>query len=581
MSTPPEPEPPAPPLTLESLPDDLLRRCLRAGRFHFPYVTHLEDILSFASCCRRFRNIVYEGKVVEHVNLHIVDWEKGTGADPASDPPSDPLGLHRSLWQNIIVIAANSRSLEWISSWPLLRAPFFDKGSLMISIESRGDAAADPALPAAWGRLAAALDRAGNPLHVPVSTTSTVGDKGVLYGTLDWLRGVSSLRELGLTISAREDLNSQRPGNLAPCFERIVLLPQLTKLSISCRDDSDDEAEEGGKKEEAAAGAAAATAAAAAGGEGAAAAEMEVEEENAVPAGGAAAATAAAEGAEAAAAEMEVDAAPAGGAEEAAAAAAAPKAAAEAEGAKPPFRRSSLAQMLSKLGPLTALQALDFDGLELTRSEYAPLSALSSLTALTLPLHHHRKSLAPLPPGLQTLSIYLQPEEDDGDLTGQWNDVQWETRAVVLTLSAPNARRVFARTAAGASLRSLHITVDLQIARNAYYTSGMVKEDDEPPHFIVRLSLSRDSLPCAFPGLEEFSFALEEAYNPQIMGRLPQMVDFVALFRAAPRLRTVRLKGIHEISYDSLQWLMRRRPGFRIDTERVVGVWQRVIHLQP
>jgi hypothetical protein len=58
-------------LTLEDLPDDLLRLCVRGGSKTPPLPLH--DIISFGMCSRRLRALVQAGGVVRELHVWVRD----------------------------------------------------------------------------------------------------------------------------------------------------------------------------------------------------------------------------------------------------------------------------------------------------------------------------------------------------------------------------------------------------------------------------------------------------------------------------------------------------------------------------
>jgi hypothetical protein len=48
---------------------------------------------------------------------------------------------------------------------------------------------------------------------------------------------------------------------------------------------------------------------------------------------------------------------------------------------------------------------------------------------------------------------------------------------------------------------------------------------------------------------------------------MPHSADLVSLLEAAPGLRRVGLRSVGQLSFRTVQWLARRRPGFQLEGE--------------
>jgi hypothetical protein len=187
----------------------------------------------------------------------------------------------------------------------------------------------------------------------------------------------------------------------------------------------------------------------------------------------------------------------------------------------------------------------------------APLAALSSLTALTLPLAYWADSFGPLPPALKSLALQLRPlksniclqvllEEDDRRIPYE------PAQPLPLALACPHL--LDDEAGAAASLPRLDITFTIGRAGIVY-----TRASEWCAQYALHLTLAADSIPCAFSALEEFSFKLQEEKN----GVGPHVADLVALLEAAPGLRHVRLEGMHSLTFNTILWLEEHRPGFR------------------
>jgi hypothetical protein len=232
------------------------------------------------------------------------------------------------------------------------------------------------------------------------------------------------------------------------------------------------------------------------------------------------------------------------------------------------------------LAPLTQLKELNFSpgyGF-LQPGGFAPLAALSALTALTLPLAKWDVTepellpvgpLPSLPPALETLTLQLSPLSGGfvlEDLRGgdyPYYEQPDVPQRVDESLESAGLRDALA--AAAPTLRRLDIILTTgeaaQVSKSRYEHSFA---------YALYLKLTPESLPCLLPGLEEFSFNLDDQDSGE-----NHTAGLIALLEAAPGLRRVRLKGINSMSLMTMVWLAEHRPGFRLEG----GQWDITLEL--
>jgi hypothetical protein len=227
---------------------------------------------------------------------------------------------------------------------------------------------------------------------------------------------------------------------------------------------------------------------------------------------------------------------------------------------------------LARLSPLKGLRELDLGRCALSSAHFASsFAALSSLTALTLPLARWDRSFGPLPPALHSLKLDFKVS------THQLVDLRalterTATHIVPLSLACPHLASSVRRGGAAASLRRLSIHMDLREARleetdpEDEEEVQVVNDKETVRDFCIRLTLCPASIPCAFPGLERLHIAVENAYDPED-GVVPQTADISVLLRTAPALKKVRLDGFDSLSFETLTWVLQNRPGYRLSTE--------------
>jgi hypothetical protein len=138
----------------------------------------------------------------------------------------------------------------------------------------------------------------------------------------------------------------------------------------------------------------------------------------------------------------------------------------------------------------------------------------------------------------------------DGQMDGT---VPAQPYIVPLSLACPGLRDALGDSAA--SLRRLDIRIYCACARQFPYKNTYF---DVP--CALRFDLTPDSIPCAFPSLEEF---LLEPVKPGAAARY-HTADLLPLLEAAPGLRRVHLRDIGNVSLETVQWLLAHRPGARL-----------------
>jgi hypothetical protein len=226
------------------------------------------------------------------------------------------------------------------------------------------------------------------------------------------------------------------------------------------------------------------------------------------------------------------------------------------------------------LAPLMQLQELDLSAAAMGLADptaCAPLAALSSLTALTLPLAKWDEPFGPLPPGLASLTLSLVPTTRAFHLqmaygSDRFAAIPTHLSVVPLPLACPGLKDSLGPVAA--SLRRLSISM---------YTEYATEVNDDYNCFTLpyslHLALTPDSIPCAFPGLEEFTFRLEhmdaKANN--------HCATLTALLEAAPSLRRIWLIEVANVALETMEWLSERRPGFRVRCPAAAGEGGKVI----
>jgi hypothetical protein len=211
-----------------------------------------------------------------------------------------------------------------------------------------------------------------------------------------------------------------------------------------------------------------------------------------------------------------------------------------------------MSEDIAKLAPLTGLKELEIwsDGMSLTPSSVAPLAALSALTALALPLVDWHVPFGPLPLALEHLHLYLNT------LSGAYGfaDLEGPARLVSVGLSCPALGPALGG-AAVSSLRRLDLTY------NAHLACERTTDGEGSALVVISLRLTPDSIPCAFPALEEFSFTLDLPVEGPEEVDAAHTADLRALFKAAPGLRRVELEGINNLSLATWDWLRAECPG--------------------
>jgi hypothetical protein len=419
-----------PPLPLDAVPDDLLRRV-----FRHPSLS-LHDILRFSMCSKGCRRAVHERDMLPALKVSI----NSTGPLVTSSGlvHGGPLDLRRGLSPTgRVQVAANVSSLDWLTSWPLLRGA---RGSLEyanVIISSVGDAAAEPLLPESWRALRDALDATGTRAHY----TLNVPQKD-LRDLMAWVEGSTCLGSLSCYLPSAYD-NATLAGDCGA----LGRLTRLRRLSIHFED---------------------------------------------------------------------VD-----------------------------FEGASFDDSLSGLASLTGLQELKLD--VFPPDTLAPVwDSLTALTSLTFTSYRWGEPFGLLPRNLKYFCLMARY------FPGPFVQRTGEARHICEPLSCPGLRASVG-AAAAASLRHLHVIINMENFRECRdYTSQ---------NCLVDLFLTPDSIPCAFPGLEQLTVILEDATDHP---NVPHTADLVALLEAAPGLRGVWLRGFYSLSFNTMLCLQARRPGFKM-----------------
>jgi hypothetical protein len=207
--------------------------------------------------------------------------------------------------------------------------------------------------------------------------------------------------------------------------------------------------------------------------------------------------------------------------------------------------------------------------------EAATLSALSSLTALELSLSRWDEPFGPLPPSLKALGLVLLPDVFNPRSPTATEPIVYRPVYHREPFASPGLRASLTNngTHAAPAVRTLALSF-------SNHFSGC--DQDEPYQArSMHIDLTPDSIPCAFPTLEEFTYQQyragydfrvsdssedEEDRAARDWGTVPQVFDLVALLEAAPGLRRVNLGDeITGVTDATREWLRRHRPGLRAD----------------
>jgi hypothetical protein len=202
-----EAAPPSGPLTLEDLPDDLLRLCVLGGASCSSALL-LRDILSLGMCSRRLRTLVQGGGVVRHLRVLV--------RKPREDPTDDAFLRPRLSDPTTIEISSELPSLEWLCSLGPLRGLTPQYVNLQLVFHWDRPPLIPLPLPAPWRRLRDLL----SPTCVlaVVEGTSPEGAGTSQEGIAAWLEGCPRLDRL-LTQSLLIDE--------VPLFSRLTTVRQL------------------------------------------------------------------------------------------------------------------------------------------------------------------------------------------------------------------------------------------------------------------------------------------------------------------------------------------------------------------
>jgi hypothetical protein len=436
-STPLEGEPA---LTLECLPDDLLRVCARGGFTSSPL--SIREVLSFGSCNKRLYALVQGGGMLQELRVDFMSPVVFSNTEGDRGYHIQTVGHYLDLCRSLrpsnhhaILVCANQASLDWLCSWPLRRGPLLD--AVCVDLSHMGYVDVEPTLPEAWRRLRDLL----SPTHAELHCSLTLPPDEDAAALELWF-GDEQLSWLGRCA-------------------------RLEYMRIDCSECYSSTYYEGG-------------------GEG-------------IADGG----------------------------------------------------------LFSALTPLTQIRELCMSSLKMGFKDpatAAPLTALSFLTALTLPLAKWDTPLGALPPALQSPSLEFLPAVRAFNLQlNRYKSPPAQPIIVPVSLACPGLRDSLGP--ADGSLRLLSISLHAKDAResslrgNCFYL---------PCAF--RFNLTTDSIPCAFPALEEFSLHAEHTGAEARY----HTADLLPLLEAAPGLRRVHLKKLGNVSLETMQWLARRRPGFQL-----------------
>jgi hypothetical protein len=439
------------PLTLEDLPDDLLRRIVRE------YSLTLPDVLRFSECCRRFHQLAQGGGVLRELKVEVISLPNPISAalaaaalhgrqEPRRYPSFDASN-------NTLTVVYKTGCLDWLCAWPLLRgAPPLDRVEVVV-----GKYYEDPPAPAplvkAWRRLLRTLDAATSCLHV------------VLYENCDeesgrGLDAASTVIALGE--AARLDrlhVVLEAVANPARLLAAVGRLARLRSLSFNDEYGFD-------------------------------------------------------------------------------------------------IQQPYTSDRFEALSGLAGLQELTLELMYPSApAAFAPLAALSSLTFLELHLRRWDLPFPNLPPNLQHLRLELRPDSDYEHGYGEEIDEEG-TNCIRETLPAPGLIDTLGGAGAALSLRRLEV--------NFSFHKFYFMEAGGLARYAVRLALTPESFPCAFPALEEFSLYLGHTRKDSSC----HSADLVALFEAAPGLRSAEIQHIGNLSFETMEWLDRHRPGRRLERTR-------------
>jgi hypothetical protein len=340
-------------------------------------------MISIAACNRRLRELVQEGSMLRKIEVvveaaHDQKWNPATLAYLHVPDCRRKLVSYRP---HTVHIMANQASIEWLCDWELLRGPALD--SVAVEIRSMGNAALEPALPAAWRRLRDLL----SPIAAEVDCNYDEEE-----AALEWVTVCPRLQSLNIDTGDNVSLLGRFP------------LPRRLFVNLIGPDEAR-------------------------------------------------------------------------------------------------YEGHVMEDRLTDIAPLKGVKELDMDANYgfTDPASFAPLAALTAVTALTLSLAEWDTSFGPLPSALERLTLKLLPLPYAFELFPyDYNHVH----DVSISLACPG----FKESLGGAADSVKHLDITLEVGE-----AGLVRpmrEQPTPAIVNIELALAPDSIPCAFPALEEFSFTL-------------------------------------------------------------------------